>query len=95
MASVTTLQQHAWDVVVRSVKTGLAAYAAFLVAGGMNILHVPASIQTKVAALAALATALLNIALKVHTAMTTQPPTVATPPSITTTEVPTVVPPTV
>lgn len=63
-------QQRVWDVVVRSVKTALAAYLAFVAAGGFNIIHVSSTTEAKIAGIAAMVTALLNIMLQVHDAIT-------------------------
>ena|ERR1035437_4675850 len=65
-----TLYQHGYDVIVRSLKTGLAVYAAFIAAGGLNVVHLTPTVQFDLAYLSVLATALLNIGLKVHTAVT-------------------------
>jgi hypothetical protein len=70
-----TKTQHLWDIIVRSVKTALEAYAAFVLAGGLNITHLSAGAQIKIAALAALVTGLLNAGIKVHNAVAPQNPT--------------------
>jgi hypothetical protein len=68
-----TLRQEVWDVLVRSVKTFVAAFTATLSAGGLNVTHFSISKQLVVAALAAGATAVLNTGLRVHTAVTNPP----------------------
>lgn len=83
MGANMTYTEHIWDIIVRSAKTALAAYAAFLAAGGFNVLHVDTTVQIKIAALAALATALLNVGLKVHTAITSPEPATLAPTIVT------------
>lgn len=80
-----TKSQHIMDILTRAAKSALAAYAAFVAAGGFNIIHVDTTVEVKIAALAAVATAILNVALKVHTAVVEAPvgspalPTVVVP----------------
>ena len=67
-----TLQQHIWDVFVKSSKTFVEAYTAFVLAGGFNILHVSAGVELLVSAIAFLATAILNVIIKIHNVVTTK-----------------------
>lgn len=80
-----TKRQHLEDIVVRSVKTFLAAFTATLAAGGINVAHLTISKQLGIAALAAGVTAVLNAVLKVHYAISVTPtpssPTPVTPPA--------------
>lgn len=62
--------QHLWDIVVRSGKTLVEVYAAFLLAGGFNVIHVSGAVQLRVSALAAGACAILNLLIKIHNAVT-------------------------
>lgn len=65
-----TKSQHIWDVVLRSVKTALEAYVAFVVAGGFNLLHVSTGVEVKVSLYAAGVAAIVNIIIKLHNAIT-------------------------
>lgn len=65
IVSKIPIKDHIYDVLVRSGKTLVAVYIAFIAAGGMNILHVSEAIQSKVTVIAALITALWNVGIKV------------------------------
>ncbi len=59
-----TTKEHAWDVLVRSIKTFVAAYASFVSAGGLNILHTSTLSELKLSSIAAIITAVWNTVLK-------------------------------
>jgi hypothetical protein len=61
-----TLKANSLDVLVRSIKTYIAAIVAIASAGGINISHLTAGANAKVAGLTAGFTAILNIVIKVY-----------------------------
>lgn len=62
---VITTKEHAWDVLVRSAKTLVAVYTAFVAAGGFNVVHLSIATEVKVTAIATAITAVWNTLLKV------------------------------
>lgn len=78
-----TKSQHIWDVIIRSVKTALESYAAFVVAGGFNLLHVATNVEVKVSLYAAAVAAIVNIIIKLHNTITGDADsTVVVPPTV-------------
>jgi GH25 family lysozyme M1 (1,4-beta-N-acetylmuramidase) len=61
-----TLKDNTVDILIRSVKTWVAAMVAIAGAGGLDITHLSAPNNAKVGGLAAAATAVLNVGIKVY-----------------------------
>ena len=77
-----TKAEHIWDIVVRTGKTGIVAYAAFLAAGGLDVIHLSGGSQAKLTALVAAGTALLNVGIKVYNTVESSLNTPPAPPSV-------------
>lgn len=60
------LKAHMWDVAIRTAKTFVAVYAAFVTAGGLNVLHLTPAADLKVTTISATITALWNIVIKIY-----------------------------
>ena len=60
------LKDHVWDVTIRTAKTFVAVYAAFVTAGGLDVLHIGSATEIKITSIAAVLTAMWNAVIKVY-----------------------------
>lgn len=72
-AAEPTVKDHTLDVIVRSIKTYAAIVVAIASAGGLDIIHLSPSQNLKVSGIGAVATALLNIGIKLYNASKSTP----------------------